>query len=693
MKTTIKLTVFFLSMLSMGIIQAQNPLVTNIYTADPSARVFGDRLYVFSSHDVNTCNSNQGSNGFCMPNYHAFSTTDGTNWTDHGVMLDQNDVPWVARNSYGMWAPDIIEKNGTYYLYFPAPPADGSGFRRIGVATSKSPTGPFVPEKNYMSGVNGIDPGVFTDTNGQSYIYWGGGETLKGAKLSANMKSITGPVVNLRGLPSGYKEGSYMIKRNGVYYFTFPHAKSGSEELAYATGNNPLGPFTYKGRFMDRWTNGCWTNHHSMVEYKGKWILFYHHNKISNNDKLRSIEADFLTFGPNNTINKVISTRKGISGGFGPVTQEPFGGVARSIPGTIEAEDYDIGGQGVAYNDTDPVNNGPNVFRENEGVDIEARDGGNNVGWTANGEWLEYTVNANAGAYDLEARIATISTGKSIVAKLDGVTLGRFNLPNTGGWGAFQTVKIENVRIAGGTNKILRLEFEGGGTNINWLKFSSRTTDGGNCDVPYTSNGVTIERQTVNWTSGILDVSCASSVDISLRASGIGAMENADFLNIYYKINGGPQVTILEHVNTFPEEILTVDNLKGNTLEILVKSYTSFAAEVYTVDAITVKSQGSGLQQTLAPELILTNKPGSDQNQALVYPNPLSRDNFILDLQGFNNDINVNIFDIKGREVYHTTTTKSSIDLNKEDIFPSKGLFILKIRSANKSQQLKLLIN
>jgi len=157
--------------------------------------------------------------------------------------------------------------------------------------------------------------------------------------------------------------------------------------------------------------------------------------------------------------------------------QTPFEGAPRQIPGTIESEDYDNGGQGVAYNDNDANNNGPNVARENEAVDLEARDGGINVGWTASGEWLEYTVNAISGNYDLEARIATTQAGRSFVVKLDNTTLGTFDLPNTNGWGNFQTIKIPNISISGGNSKILRLEFISGGINLNWVKFTTIETN------------------------------------------------------------------------------------------------------------------------------------------------------------------------------------------------------------------------
>jgi len=173
-----------------------------------------------------------------------------------------------------------------------------------------------------------------------------------------------------------------------------------------------------------------------------------------------------------------------------PDVQTPFNGIPGEIPGTIEAENFDNGGQGVAYSDSNSANNGPNIARENEGVDIEARDGGINVGWIVAGEWLEYTVNATTGTYDLEARIATTAGGKSIVAKLDNATISTFsNLPNTGGWGNFQTIKIPNVSVAGGTGKILRLEFPSTGLNLNWVRFASSGGGGGDCiDTQFTLN-------------------------------------------------------------------------------------------------------------------------------------------------------------------------------------------------------------
>lgn len=290
---------------------AQNPIITHRFTADPTARVFNGRLYIYPSSDT-TCTQSEGNNGFCMHNYHVYSTADLTHWTDHGEIINHNTVPWVKPNSYGMWAPDCNYKNGKYYFYFPAMPSDESGFRQIGVAVSDTPTGPFVAEPDYIKGVTGIDPNVFIDDDGTAYLYYGGGETLYGVKLNEDMISIKGKPVPIRELPAKYKEGPFVFKRNDIYYFTFPHAPDGSEEIAYAIGKSPLGPFEYQGKVLERWKDGCWTNHHSFVEYNGQWYLFYHNMDISKDQHLRSVCVDKVYFDENGRIPEIKATKRGV---------------------------------------------------------------------------------------------------------------------------------------------------------------------------------------------------------------------------------------------------------------------------------------------------------------------------------------------------------------------------------------------
>jgi len=153
--------------------------------------------------------------------------------------------------------------------------------------------------------------------------------------------------------------------------------------------------------------------------------------------------------------------------------QRPFSGAPINLPGRIEAEEFDFGGQDVAYNDADASNNGASVMREDEGVDIEARDGGVNVGWTADGEWLEYTVKPAASSYDISLRYATPYANRAISVQLGDDQLGVFQLPVTGSWGNFETITLPKVAIDSSDTEILRMTFQGGSTNVNWLEFAA----------------------------------------------------------------------------------------------------------------------------------------------------------------------------------------------------------------------------
>ncbi len=318
---------------------AQNPIIRDQYTADPTARVFNGKIYLYPSHDI-VPPEGQRKDWFCMADYHVFSSDNLTEWTDHGVIVSQENVPWGNPQGYSMWAPECVCKDGKYYFYFPDAPKGGRGFG-IGVATSNSPTGPFTCEAEAIKGISGIDPSVLLDDDGNAYIYWQGGG-LRGAKLKANMKELDGPLTPMQlppnvqlpagaprpmiggqpmeGLPDGFKEGPYAFKRNGWYYLTFPWVrgdtsggKNPTETLAYAMAKTPLGPWDFKGIIMAEHANQCWTNHHSIVEYKGQWYLFYHHNDYSpNDDKRRSVCIDKIAFRPDGTIMEVFPTLRGV---------------------------------------------------------------------------------------------------------------------------------------------------------------------------------------------------------------------------------------------------------------------------------------------------------------------------------------------------------------------------------------------
>jgi len=318
------------------------PLVTDIYTADPSAHVFNGRIYVYPSHDIEAgIPQNDNGDHFDMRDYHILSMDSvGGKVTDHGVALSVKDIPWAGRQ---LWAPDAAFKNGTYYLYFPL--KDKQDIFRIGVATSSSPTGPFKPQPKPIEGSFSIDPAVFTDTDGKSYMYFGGiwggqlqrwrtgkydttsrepsGEEValspKVARLSNDMLKFDEKVKDVQivdkdGKPLLAKdnerrffEASWVHKYNGKYYFSY--STGDTHNIAYGIGNSPYGPFTYQGVILKPVVG--WTNHHSIVEFKGKWYLFYHDSTLSGGKThLRSVKVTELTHRPDGTIETISAYRE-----------------------------------------------------------------------------------------------------------------------------------------------------------------------------------------------------------------------------------------------------------------------------------------------------------------------------------------------------------------------------------------------
>lgn len=327
-----------ISILSTLAVSAQNPVIRDQFAADPTARVFNNKVYVYPSHDI-PAPEGQRQDWFCMADYHVFSSENLTVWTDHGMILSQEQVPWGKTDAYSMWAPDCVYKNGKYYFYFPNAPKDGRGFA-VGVATANQPEGPFTCMQEPIMGISGIDPCVLIDDDGSAYIYWSG-MGIRGARLKENMLELDGELQEVKipkrdgmpemppmkmggqvmeGLPDGFKEGPFAFKRNGWYYLTFPWVRGNTsnganptETLAYAMSKSPLGPWDFKGIIMAEHDNHCWTNHHSILEYKGQWYIFYHRNDFSPNmDKRRSARIEKIAFNSDGTIQEVKQTMRGV---------------------------------------------------------------------------------------------------------------------------------------------------------------------------------------------------------------------------------------------------------------------------------------------------------------------------------------------------------------------------------------------
>ena len=299
------------------VVLGPNPFITHMYAADPSARVWEDgRLYVYASHDIDPP---RGCD--LMDKYHVFSTDDMVNWTDHGQIVEAADVPWGKKPSLAggatfMWAPDCVYKNGKYYFYFPHPNDDPWNDNwKIGIAVSDRPASGFVVLDHWLEGLGDdtfamIDPCVFVDDDGQAYFYYGGGSRCAGAKLKDNMIELAEPLTSMEGLID-FHEAAWVFKRNGMYYFTYSdnysENRKGLNRLRYAVSNKPLGPWTYKGIYLN--PTSCDTSHGSVVEYKGQWYAFYHNSDLSGQGNLRSVCVDKLFFNENGTIQMVQQTK------------------------------------------------------------------------------------------------------------------------------------------------------------------------------------------------------------------------------------------------------------------------------------------------------------------------------------------------------------------------------------------------
>jgi beta-xylosidase len=343
MKLNISLIILLIIANSISLLGQNNdkkpiskPLVSHIYTADPSAHVFGNRIYIYPSHDIES-NAKEDDEGghFDMKDYRILSMDKiGGKVKDHGVALDIKDVPWARRQ---MWAPDAAYKDGIYYLYFPV--KDKQDVFRIGVATSSKPEGPFKAEPAPIQGSYSIDPTIFKDDDGSYYMYFGGiwggqlqrwtNNTYDGnaqnktaqelavlpriAKLSPDMKSFAEEVKEIKIVDANgnlfyekdndkrFFEAAWLHKYKGKYYLSY--STGDTHNICYAVSDSPYGPFTYQGIILKPvWG---WTNHHSIVEFKGKWYLFYHDVQISGKTHLRNVKVTELKYNQDGSIQTI----------------------------------------------------------------------------------------------------------------------------------------------------------------------------------------------------------------------------------------------------------------------------------------------------------------------------------------------------------------------------------------------------
>ncbi|MBN1184583.1 MAG: glycoside hydrolase family 43 protein [Bacteroidales bacterium] len=314
-------------------------LFPNDYMADPSVHVFNERLYIYPSHDRESgIPENDNGDHFDMNDYHVLSLDDVMNGevTDHGIVLSVNKIPWSGRQ---LWDCDVAFKEGIYYMYFPL--KDKNDIFRIGVAVSNSPGGPFVSNTDPIKGSYSIDPAILDDSDGNYYMYFGGlwGGQLQRYKDNKALENANLPEGNEPALPSRvvrlsdnmmefaedpkpvfildesgnplkasdtekrFFEASWVHKYKNKYYFSY--STGDTHNICYAIGDNPYGPFTYKGIILTPVAG--WTTHHSIVEFKGKWYLF-HHDCVPSKGKtwLRSLKVCELHYNNDGSIQTIL---------------------------------------------------------------------------------------------------------------------------------------------------------------------------------------------------------------------------------------------------------------------------------------------------------------------------------------------------------------------------------------------------
>ncbi|MFB9676410.1 family 43 glycosylhydrolase [Streptosporangium vulgare] len=284
----------------------RNPVIPGLF-ADPHVITAGGRYYLYATTD--------GYAGWGGTYYKAFSSADLVNWTDHGVVLDHGpDVSWADDSA---WAPAVAAADGRYYMYFSGGAASGNTAKQLGVAVSDSPTGPFrdalgrpLVAAGQYSG-QAIDPMVFTDDDGRSYLYWGQG-AARVVPLNGDMTSFDPAQVRVI-TPSGYNEAPFVFKRNGIYYLMWSENDTRSEDyrVAYATGTSPTGPWTRRGVVLQKRLEAGikGTGHHSVVRAPGTdtWYVAYHRFAVpAGNGTNREVAVDRMEFNADGTIRPVV---------------------------------------------------------------------------------------------------------------------------------------------------------------------------------------------------------------------------------------------------------------------------------------------------------------------------------------------------------------------------------------------------
>jgi arabinoxylan arabinofuranohydrolase len=314
------LTVPACAQLKPGNAAGANPIIRDKFTADPAPLVVGDTLYLYVGHD-----EAQGDEMFTMRDWLVYSTRDMKTWTEHAPIMKAKDFKWATGDA---WASQAIEKNGKFYFYAAVSHNDTHPGMAIAVAVSDKPTGPFVDARGSALVTNemtpkgphnweDIDPTVFTDDDGTSWLAWGNGQCYI-AKLKSNMIEIDGPIREIT--PPYFVEGPWLHKRGQLYYLSYASmdkATQGAEHVSYSTAPSIAGPWTYRGLLTGPAKNS-FTIHPGIVQFKENWYLVLHNAALDIGDMKgaagrRAVTVEHLQFNPDGTMKPVVQTELGVS--------------------------------------------------------------------------------------------------------------------------------------------------------------------------------------------------------------------------------------------------------------------------------------------------------------------------------------------------------------------------------------------
>ena len=449
-----------------------NPILSHKYTADPQPIVWNNRLYVYASNDDQSVNE---SDGYVIQAYTLVSTDDMANWVDHGEVFRvprdwKNNTSTTGARAY---APGAVVRNNTVYLY----PCGAGG--PVGVVTAPRPEGPFNDVRNgrELAGRGSwcrncnvdwlFDPAAFVDDDGQGYLYYGGAgggdkNPFRVLRLNNDMISLKDSNAITIISPRAF-EASYMHKRGNTYYFSYvndfnpPPGEPGAA-IVYMTGNNPVGPFTFRGPVLrnpainGQNINRHNNNHHAPVEYQGKWYMFYHDRRVADANNApsvnqRNISVDSLVYNADGTMKEVVVTHDGVRQ---IKNFDPYKVISAS---TINRQ------SGIT---TDSI--------RNEGMIVKS---------ISNNDWIRLKgVDFGAGAAGVTVRAASGSSGGSIefrTGSASGTLIGTCNIASTGGWDTWQDFECDiNKTASAGVKDFLYLVFKGTGEpfRLSWYQFN-----------------------------------------------------------------------------------------------------------------------------------------------------------------------------------------------------------------------------